>query len=96
MIDLGAGQNAINNLESGQLNTGLFVKLGSGNLLTNEGKLSPGGSDTVLATNLTGNLVQAESGAFCVDLDLDVYQTDRLNVSGISQMAGLAGINPHP
>jgi outer membrane autotransporter protein len=94
MIDLGTGQNAIDNLESGLLNTGLFVKLGSNNLLTNEGKLSPGGSQTVLATNLTGNVVQADSGAFCVDLDLDVYQADRLNVSGTSQMAGWAAINP--
>ena len=92
-IDLGTGSNTFNNLTSGLVNAGQIVNLGYGNLLTNDGTLSPGGSGNVFATALTGNLIQTSSGTLSVDLDLADYESDLLDVSGTTNIGGQAGIN---
>jgi outer membrane autotransporter protein len=91
-VDLGAVRNAFNNKVGGTFNAGATVNL-EGGLLSNAGTFAPGGSGTVLTTELTGNLLQQESGIYDVDLDLTAYQPDLLNVSGDSNLAGLANIN---
>jgi outer membrane autotransporter protein len=93
IIDLGTGQNAFNNFKRGRLDAGSIVNLGSSNLLTNDGTLSPGASGNVFATALTGNLIQTSSGTFAVDLDLADYESDRLDVSGTTNIGGQAGVN---
>jgi outer membrane autotransporter protein len=92
-VNLGAGNNAFNNNSGAVFNAGPVVNLGAGNLLTNGGTLSPGGADAVANTTITGDLRQTESGTYFVDIDLASYESDRLNVSGTSEIAGLAGIN---
>jgi len=64
------------------------VNLGSGNLLTNDGSVSPGGRGVVMTTALSGNLVQTDRGAYDVDLDYATGIADRLTVSGTSTLAG--------
>jgi outer membrane autotransporter protein len=92
-VNLGAGGNAFNNLASGRLISGATVNLGAGNTLENYGTLSPGGGDRVMTTDVTGNLVQAASGKFATDLDVQNAQADRINVSGTSNLEGTVEIN---
>jgi hypothetical protein len=58
-VDLRTGNNAFNNLESGVFNSGDYVILGAGRLLSNAGVLSPGGAANVRTTALTGDFTQA-------------------------------------
>jgi len=88
-VDLGAGANTFNNMASGVFNTGATIQLGSGNVLTNSGILSPGGTGAVTTTALTGNLVQTAGGRIIVDVNSATGQADRLNVSGSANLAGL-------
>jgi uncharacterized protein with beta-barrel porin domain len=92
-VSLGAGANAFNNRQGATFNTGGTVALGVGNALNNEGTLSPGGSGNVFTTELTGNLMQAGSGTYAVDLDFYSDMGDLLNVSGTADLAGTAYIN---
>ncbi len=91
-VDLGAGSNAFHNEQPAMFNPGTIVNLGAGNLLTNDGKLSPGGSALALTTNLTGNLVQTGSGVYVVNLDHATGIADLINVSGTANVAGLAQV----
>jgi outer membrane autotransporter protein len=91
-VSLGAGSNAFNNMVGGTFNAGATVNLESGTL-SNAGMFSPGGSGIVLTTGLNGNLMQAGSGTYAVDLDFDSGIGDLLNVSGTAGLAGKASIN---
>jgi uncharacterized protein with beta-barrel porin domain len=93
-VDLGPGRNAFNNLAGGTFDTGAAIKLGAGNVLTNNGNLSPGGAGVIQATALTGNLVQAGNGRITVDFNPASGQADRLDVSGAAQLAGQVVVNP--
>jgi outer membrane autotransporter protein len=93
-VELGAGTNMFNNNAAATFNSGSKVTLGDGaNTLTNAGRLSPGGLGTVHTTDLTGNLVQTNSGIFSVDMDSSSGKADRLNVSGTADLAGVADLN---
>jgi outer membrane autotransporter protein len=82
-VDLGVGSNAFNNRVAATFNSGTLVHLGTGNILTNAGTLSPGGQWTPLTTTLTGNFVQSSSGTFEVEVYKD-GEHDKLHVNGDS------------
>ena len=92
-VYLGAGTNAFHNKAGGTFNPGANVYLGSGNTLTNEGTLSPGGAGIVQTTALAGNLVQ--TGNLLVDLDLKAKGAgaDRVVLEGTADMAGSLKVN---
>ena len=88
-IDLGAGKNALTNTPGGVFESGAVVRLGDGNLFTNAGTLSPGGSNTVQTTTLTGNFAQTGSPTWNVDIG-EAGVSDRLTVSGSAQLVAAA------
>lgn len=87
-IDLGGGANSISNLAGGLLKTGPALKVGSGNTVTNSGTLSPGGSDSIVTTTLTGNLTQTSTGTLAIDLNLASHTADRIDVTGTADVNG--------
>ena len=86
-VDLGGGVNAINNKTAAFFLTGQTVSLGTGTF-TNEGTVAPGGIGSVLTTTVAGNYVQSASGIYAVDLDAATGDSDRIRVSGTSQLTG--------
>lgn len=84
----GGGSNAFNNQGGGLFNAGATVNLGAGNLFTNDGDLSPGGTGTIQVTTLTGNIVQNGGGLFTVDADRGATDSDLVNVSGTANLSG--------
>jgi uncharacterized protein with beta-barrel porin domain len=87
-VILGGGTNAFNNQAGGFFNAGATVDLGTGNLLTNAGTLSPGGAAAIQTTALTGNLVQSATGTLLTDINIAGATSDRVNVSGTAALAG--------
>jgi hypothetical protein len=88
-VSLGAGQDAFNNEAGAIVNAGELIDLGVGEVFTNSGTISPGGSDNVFTTTLHGDLVQTITGV----IDLDVLGTseseiDRLFVTGEFSLGG--------
>ncbi|MBN2468986.1 MAG: autotransporter domain-containing protein, partial [Deltaproteobacteria bacterium] len=83
IVDLGTGTNAFHNNVNATFNSGTIVNLGTGDMLTNVGTLSPGGQGNPVTTTLTGNFVQSSSGTF----EVEVYENgehDKLDVNGDS------------
>jgi hypothetical protein len=95
-VDLGSGNNAFNNKIDATFNSGATINLGTGNLLSNEGTLSPGARGTIYTAVLSGNLVQTNSGTYAVDLDVGSVSgnADRVNGTGTANLAGLTDVNP--
>ena len=96
-VTLGTGTNAFNNMAGGFFNAGATVQLGGGNVLTNAGTISPGGTGVVQTTALTGNLVQTATGRLVTDINIGGATSDRVNVSGTANLAGtvqLQALNP--
>lgn len=101
-IDLGIGTNSFVNENDGTVagtfNSGHFVKLGDGNLLTNNGWMSTGGKSKVMTTAINGDMVQGSAGIYGVDLDLaksslpgDVAlagEADLIDIDGTLRLAG--------
>ena len=87
-IELDIGTNALNNLEPGRLLSGSFINVGAGNTVSNLGILSPGNTGTVQTTAITGNLTQGASGSLALDINSATGESDRINVSGTSTLAG--------
>lgn len=87
-VDLGAGANFINNMAGAIYNSGTTINLGAGNLFTNAGALSPGGSDIIATTGITGNFVQTSSGQLLTDIDLGAGTSDLTTISGTASLAG--------
>jgi uncharacterized protein with beta-barrel porin domain len=87
-VTLGSGANVFNNMAGGLFNAGATVNLGAGNALTNAGTLSPGGTGVIQTTALTGNLVQTSAGQLLTDINIGGGTSDRINVSGIANLAG--------
>lgn len=88
VVALGSGANVFINLAGATYDAGSSVLLGTGNLFTNAGNLSPGGADRVQATNLNGDFRQAQSGTFTVTVDAVTGRADRLDVSGAVTLDG--------
>ncbi|HQZ12004.1 MAG TPA: hypothetical protein PK286_03885 [Devosia sp.] len=97
-IDLGVGENSFLNHVAATFNTGRVAMLGADNTLDNEGRLSPGGDGKVMTTAVTGNVQQADTGTFAVDLDMGLSgedgtadatgSADRITASGVVEMDG--------
>jgi uncharacterized protein with beta-barrel porin domain len=85
---LAVGSNAINNMAGGVFNAGATVNLGTGTL-TNAGTFSPGGAGVIQTTALSGNLVQSTTGRFLTDINVGGATSDRVNVSGTANLAGV-------
>ena len=86
VIDLGGGTNAFDNQAGATFHSGTAVVLGAGNAFTNWGDLSPGGTDALQQTALTGNFVNQEEGTFTVTID--EAGSDRLDVIGTADLQG--------
>jgi hypothetical protein len=98
-VDLGAGANAFANLAGAALYSGSVLNLGTGQTLSNDGLLAPGGVGRRLSTTLTGNLVQGGTGVLDVDLDAMALESDRIDVSGTAVLDGTVQMrvtNPTP
>ena len=67
------------------IESGAAIGLGNGNLFTNAGTLSPGGSNTIQTTALTGNFAQTGAPTWNVDIG-EPGVSDRLTVSGTAQL----------
>lgn len=93
-VNLGSGANAFNNLSSGLFEMGASVNIGAGNVLTNDGALSPGGEGAIHTTEVTGHLVQSAAGSILIDVDPQTGQADMINVSGTASLAGTLRVNP--
>lgn len=87
-VDLGAGANSINNMVGATYNSGVAINLGAGNLFTNEGTLSPGGSNAIATTSITGNFVQTSKGQLLTDISLAAGSSDLTTVTGTASLAG--------
>jgi uncharacterized protein with beta-barrel porin domain len=113
-IDLDGGANSIDNKPynsistrfSGVFDSGVTIKLGAGNVFTNEGLISPGALLRVLTTNETGNFVQTVTGScgtfgfptstcgyYGLDLEFQNQTADRLNVTGTASVSGQVVVN---
>ena len=91
-VDLGSGVNVFNNHAGAQFNASENLVLGAGNVLDNNGTLSPGGAGSAFAMSLEGNFVQFTSGSYATDLDLLQETTDHVNVTGTADLAGAVDI----
>ncbi len=88
-VDLGGGLNGFANRAGASLYTGRAFNLGApGNLLVQDGYLSPGGRGLVLTTDLSGSLRQGRSATADYDLDLATDQVDALVATGTAELAG--------
>ncbi|WP_423066858.1 hypothetical protein [Devosia sp. CN2-171] len=96
-VDLGAGANSLVNQSGALFISDASVILGAGNLLTNEGLLSPGDRARVRTTGVTGNTTQTATGTYYIDIDLNAQNTpdqvnDLLDISGDGDFAGAGGL----
>ena len=97
LVDLGGGASSFHNEGGAILQAGTTFSLGAAGQFTNDGALSPGGASTVLETAFTGNLRQSAAGSYLVNLDFAANAADRLDVTGVTRLAGhvtVATLNP--
>jgi hypothetical protein len=89
-VDLDGGFNAFNNNQGGKFYSGDVIYLGAGNLLTNEGNLSPGGPWSLETSVLTGDLLQTPAGKYTVDVNMGKATSDRIDIveGGWADLAG--------
>ena len=85
-MDLGSASTTLTNATNATLNLGAIANLGAGGLLNNAGIVSPGGSNTAVATTFTGNFNQSSAGLYAVDVKPAV--ADSLNISGKASLDG--------
>jgi uncharacterized protein with beta-barrel porin domain len=93
-VDLGSGNNALNNQGGAVFHSGNSIYLGNGNKMVNKGTLAPGGSNKVATTEITGNYEQTDKGTLAVDVDFAKSQTDQITVNGSADLAGQVLPNP--
>ena len=84
-VDLGGGLNQFNNFSNSWFNAGGTVNLGEGNLYRNAGVLSPGGSERIQTTLLTGNYTQTADGSLGIKL---AALPDQLAINGAAAIDG--------
>ncbi|MEJ2574465.1 MAG: autotransporter domain-containing protein [Gammaproteobacteria bacterium] len=87
-VDLGTGVNSFHNERDASFNLGTTVNLGSGNLLTNDGTVAPGGAGNVMTSSVAGSLAQATTGIYALDVNQATGTADQLDVSGTASLAG--------
>ncbi|SIQ35389.1 Uncharacterized conserved protein, contains a C-terminal beta-barrel porin domain [Rhizobium sp. RU35A] len=87
------GSNSFLNRFDALFETGSRIDLGAGNLLTNEGTLSPGGAGTIETTNLIGSLNNTANGTLLIDIDASNNAVDKLEVAGNATLNGTLGLN---
>ncbi|MBR9762792.1 MAG: autotransporter domain-containing protein [Rhodobacteraceae bacterium] len=94
-VVLGPWANDFNNYEGSLLESGTILNLGTGNTVTVEGTLSPGGKGTVMTTALTGNLETTATSTLLLDLDMgaEVDTNDLIEVSGVASLEGAVTLN---
>ncbi len=77
--------------------SGSTVYLGSasvaGNVLSNEGLMSPGGYLNVATTNVTGNFTQSTTGIYGLDLNFLNQTSDLINITGTASVSGTVSVN---
>lgn len=87
-VDLGTGTNFFNNMAGATFNSGSVVNLGVGNQFSNSGVLSPGGSNAIAATSITGNFVQTPGGELLADVNLGTGTGDLTSITGSAALSG--------
>jgi uncharacterized protein with beta-barrel porin domain len=87
-IDLGGGENTLDNEAGGLLQVGSMLAVGAGNSVSNAGTIAPGGSGSIETTMLTGGLAQTSSGALAIDLDTVTSTADLIEVTETATLAG--------
>lgn len=92
-VDLGAGSNRIDNQTGARFLPGSKVSLGTGGVLNNAGRLSPGGDNHVATTALNGKFNQTGTGLYAIDLDTRSLTADRLDMTGLATLAGTTSVN---
>ena len=96
-VDLGSGRNSFYNHRGATFLSGSLVSLGQGGLLTNAGRISPGGSNRLQTTRVNGNFNQTGSGTYLADLDFRNNRSDRISVNGKAKVGGTVSLNTmHP
>lgn len=79
-----------NNAAGGELISGATF---SGDL-NNSGVLSPGGTNSLQSTTLTGDFAQTSGGRYQVDADWVSGNADQMVISGAADLAGKVVVNP--
>ena len=104
-VDLGSGANFVDNKTGAFFDSGATVNVGAGNLVLNEGLISPGSLLRAMTTNITGNFEQSPtvpspfnpanppSGVYAVDIDYEKQIADRINVTGTAKVSGTVVVN---
>jgi hypothetical protein len=92
-VDLGDNDNLFHNHAGGVFNSGPIVNVGAGNLVINEGTISPGGTGTIATTTITGDFVQGPGGVFLVDLDQNANSADLITVTGTALVGDSVAAN---
>ncbi len=88
-VTVGHGSNVLNNHIGAQLESGNLLYLGDGNLLTNDGNISPGGLNKIQRTNLVGNYIQSSTGSLTIDIDdRKTESSDVIQISGTAILRG--------
>ena len=85
MLVSGAG-GTFTNEAGGFFYPGSTITLGATGILNNAGTIEPGGTSNVVTTNLTGNFVQDQFGAYVVNVSGTTASA--INVSGTANLAG--------
>ena len=83
---LGLGANAFNNYEGAYFAPGNTVDLGAGNLLLNQGIISPGHFYNVLTTDVTGHYQQNGISTYLTDFEFFNNLADRMNFTGTATL----------
>ena len=86
-VDLNGGANAFNNYASGSFYSANVIDL-NGGLLSNAGRLSPGGPGFIQTSELNGSLVQTNSGDYEVDVELKKPSADFIHATGSAALGG--------
>jgi len=83
-----------NNQEGGLFNSGSSLDLGDDGVLSNSGRLAPGGFGAILTTDMVkGRLTQASTGSYAVDIDTAADLADLLEVAGSASLEGQVLVN---
>lgn len=86
-VDLGSGQNTLDNKAGALLEVGSTLSVGSGNTVNNDGTISPAGTG-ITTTTLTGSLAQSGTGTLAIDLDAAATTADRIDVTETATLGG--------
>lgn len=88
-------KNTLKNGVLGTLETGLEISIGSSKnpVFTNAGTVSPGGTGTLITSEISSDFTQSSTGTFAVDLDNDTTSVDALEIDGTADISGEVTVN---